>query len=182
MNKLLERAFTLLLVTVIGFGIYHIFLKPEATSITRDQSESVDYSTDAFFNTSLLRADGSTDALKIYQGKTLIVNFWATWCPPCREEMPDLSALYEQQQDQKVVVLGLAVDALQPVKDFQSDSPVSYPLYIAEDEGMVLSSQLGNKKGVLPYTAIINTKGHVTHTFYGKVNQHMLLTALDNMQ
>lgn len=176
MNRLLEHILTLLLVIGIGFGIYHTLLKPQA------QPELESYPTEEFFSTELQRANGAVEALKSYHGKTIIVNFWATWCPPCREEMPDLSALHTQYQGQNVVVLGLAIDALAPVKDFQTESPVSYPLYIAEDEGMVLSAQLGNKKGVLPYTAIIDTKGRVAQTFYGKVNQKILQTALVNMQ
>lgn len=182
MNRLLEHALSLLLVMGIGFGIYHTFLKSQAEPVAQVQPELESYPTDAFFNTELQRTPGSLEALKNYQGKTIVVNFWATWCPPCREEMPDLSTLHEQYQDQNVVVLGLAIDALEPVKEFQNETPVSYPLYIAEDEGMVLSAHLGNKKGVLPYTAIIDTKGHVLHTFYGKVNQKILQTALVNTQ
>jgi len=180
MNKLLERTITLVLVIGIGLGIYHTFLKPPAESTVAVKPEHESYPTEAFFDTELQRATGAVEALDRYQGKTIIVNFWATWCPPCREEMPDLSALHEQYQGQNVVVLGLAIDALAPVKAFQHETPVSYPLYIAEDEGMVLSAQLGNKKGVLPYTAIIDATGHITQTFYGKVNQKMLQTALEN--
>lgn len=181
MKKTLERLLIVLLTLGIGFGIYFVILKPPAASVAGgDYRKESNIVTEEFFNTNLQNATGPVESLDQYHGKTLIVNFWATWCPPCREEMPDLSALYDAYRDQNLVVLGLAIDALAAVKDFQAQSPVSYPLYIAEDEGMVLSSQLGNQKGVLPFTAIINAKGRVTHTFYGKVDQKMLKKALQN--
>lgn len=182
MNKLTERIVTLLLVIGIGFGIYQSFLKPKAKPESQAQSEQQRYSTEGFFTLALQSPTGEQAVLKRYEGKVIIVNFWATWCPPCREEMPDLSAVYEQYQDKNVVVLGLAIDELEAVKTFQTETPVSYPLYIAEDEGMPLSAQLGNRKGVLPYTAIIDNSGQVAWTFYGKVDQKMLQTALKRMQ
>lgn len=182
MNRLLERTITLLLVIGIGFGIYQTFLKPPAEPPVAVKAKSEAYSTESFFDTKLQLATGAVESLNRYQGKTIIVNFWATWCPPCREEMPDLSVVHEQYQDSNVVVLGLAIDEMEAVKTFQADTPVSYPLLIAEEEGMPLSAQLGNRKGVLPYTAIINNTGRVAQTFYGKVDQKMLQTALKNMQ
>ncbi len=185
-RKNIERIITLLLIIGIGFGIYTMLLKPAPESVS-EQEQTVkenpgltQFPTDGFFNTSLQNASGVTEALETYRGKTIIVNFWATWCPPCREEMPELSVLHQENQDNDIVVLGLAIDELEAVTDYLEASPVSYPIYIAESQGMAMSAQLGNKKGVLPYTAIIDAKGRIANTFYGKVNQTMLLTAIEN--
>ena len=107
-----------------------------------------------------------------------MLNFWATWCPPCREEMPELSELYTEYKNKNVVVLGLAVDELALVKEFSVKTPVSYPLFAAENEGMELGNSLGNDKGVLPYTVIINQNGAVVDTYFGRINKSLIETAI----
>lgn len=183
-RKNLERIITILLIVGIGFGIYMMLLKPrmvpEPVQTIKEKTDLTKFQTDRFFSTALQNATGVTEALDTYRDKTIIVNFWATWCPPCREEMPDLSVVHEQNQDNNIVVLGLAIDELEAVKTYLETSPVSYPIYIAEAQGMAISAQLGNQKGVLPYTAIVDAKGNVINTFYGKVNQAMLQTAIES--
>ena len=93
--------------------------------------------------------------------------------------MPELSELYTEYKNKNVVVLGIAVDELNLVKEFSKSSPVSYSLFVAENEGMVLSDNLGNDKGVLPYTVIINTDGTVVDTYFGRVSKPLLETALN---
>lgn len=107
-----------------------------------------------------------------------MLNFWATWCPPCREEMPELSELHTEYNNKNVVVLGVAIDELALVKEFTQESPVSYPLFSAENEGMELASNLGNDKGVLPYTVIINTQGNVVNSYFGRINKTLISEAL----
>ena len=108
-----------------------------------------------------------------------MLNFWATWCPPCREEMPELSELHTQYQAKNVVVVGLAVDELALVKEFALATQVSYPLLAAEDEGMQLASELGNSQGVLPYTVIIDKDGVVQKNFFGRISKALLSEALE---
>ena len=116
--------------------------------------------------------------LNKYKGKIIVLNFWATWCPPCREEMPELSQLYAEYKNKNVVVLGVAIDELGLVKEFSQNSPVNYPLFVAEDEGMNLGGKLGNDKDVLPYTVIINKDGLVVETYFGRINKALLETSL----
>ena len=107
-----------------------------------------------------------------------VINFWATWCPPCREEMPELSQLQQEYQNKNVVVLGIAVDEVSLVKAFTQATPVSYPLVADENTGMGLAITLGNDQGVLPYTVIIDTNGKVIQTFFGRISKPLLERAL----
>lgn len=166
------------LMLILGFAIYYFLLSP-----ARQQSSfSSDYkklSTQAFFSANLVNENGVSQAIQQYKGKIIILNFWATWCPPCREEMPELSQLNNEYKNQNAVVLGIAIDEQRLVKEFTLSTPVSYPLLVAENEGMELSSGLGNDKDVLPYTVIINTQGEVVKTYFGRINKPLLETALN---
>jgi peroxiredoxin len=92
--------------------------------------------------------------------------------------MPELSQLYEEYKSKNVVVLGVAVDELALVKEFSQATPVSYPLFAAENDGMNLTANLGNDKGILPYTVIIKPDGSVVKTFFGRINKALILASL----
>lgn len=160
-----------------GFAIYYYFLSPNST-LNKPDNEYSTLSTQAFFAASLPNENGVAQALNQYKGKIIVLNFWATWCPPCREEMPELSQLHTENQTKNVVVLGIAIDEIGLVKEFTRETPVSYPLFAAEDEGMALGNDLGNDKGVLPYTVIIDANGKVIKTHFGRINKALLETSL----
>lgn len=128
----------------------------------------------SLFELQLKDANGQPFAMKSLQNKTIVLNFWATWCEPCREEMPEFSELAIQYANSNIAFVGLAIDEASAVATFSQTTPVKYPLLIAENEGMVLAEQLGNSKGVLPYTVIIGADGAIKKTFFGRVNRAML--------
>ena len=176
LTKLRANAIYLVLMFGLGFAIYYFALNPNSPL---KQSAPPSVSTAAFFNSPLVNEDGIRQDLKQYQGKIVVLNFWATWCPPCREEMPELAELHTQYQAKNVVVVGLAVDELALVKEFALATPVSYPLLVAEDEGMQLASALGNSQGVLPYTVIIDKDGVVQKNYFGRISKALLSEALE---
>jgi peroxiredoxin len=92
--------------------------------------------------------------------------------------MPELSELNSEYKNKNVVVIGVAIDDLSLVKNFSKLTPVSYPVYVAENDGMILAENLGNNKGVLPYTVIINQSGGVANTYFGRINKLLLITSL----
>jgi thiol-disulfide isomerase/thioredoxin len=92
--------------------------------------------------------------MRRFQGQRLLVNFWATWCPPCVEELPLLDAFYQQQRARGWQVVGLAVDSLASVQTFLAHHPVSFPIGLAAGSGVALSRSLGNTVGGLPFTAV----------------------------
>ncbi len=181
---MLKKIFTgigyLAIMLSLGFAIYHYFLSPNA-ALNNSNAEYSALSTQVFFSTSLPNENGVNQNLSQYKGKIIVLNFWATWCPPCREEMPGLSELHKEYLNKNVVVLGVAVDELALVKEFAQTSPVSYPLFAAENDGMSLGNNLGNNKGVLPYTVIINTDGNVVKTYFGRINKSLLETTLSTL-
>lgn len=177
LKKLLPHIASLVIVLCAGFTLYYFVLNPNSPLKQPNHSYSK-IATQPFFDAHLSNENGVTQNLNQYKGKIIVLNFWATWCPPCREEMPELSQLYTDYKNNNVVVVGLAVDELNLVKEFSHDTPVSYPLLVAEDEGMNLASQLGNDKDVLPYTVIINQDGVVVETYFGRINKVLLETAI----
>lgn len=177
LKKQLTKLSFIALMLGLGFGIFYYFLKPaNAPSALNESAEK--FSTQAFFAAKLPDENGISQSLSQYKGKIIVLNFWATWCPPCREEMPELSQLHQQYQSKNVVVLGIAVDEVSLVKAFTQATPVSYPLVADENVGMGLAITLGNDKGVLPYTVIIDANGRVNQTFFGRITKPLLERAL----
>lgn len=95
------------------------------------------------------------------QGRPLLINFWATWCPPCVKEMPELEQFHTQQQTKGWTVLGLAVDGPTPVRQFLAKTKVSFPIGLAGFGGTELGSALGNTAGGLPFTVLIDRQGRL---------------------
>lgn len=165
------------LITIACLGLL-ISLGLAVRHLSVNSGNNTTINTAPLFTASLIDAQGIKQNLTQYKGKIIVLNFWATWCPPCREEMPELSQLYQEYQNKNVVVLGIAIDELALVKDFLLSSPMNYPIFIADNESMELGTELGNDKGVLPYTVIINADGNVIDTFFGRISKSLLETTI----
>jgi len=176
MRNVARIVMTVLLIVVLGSGFRWLYLNRHQFMNTESALPSATEIA-PLWTTTLSDHRGKTYTLSQFKGKPLILNFWATWCEPCREEMPEISALASEHQE--IAVLGLAIDEAAAVHEFVESTPVSYPLLIAENEGMPLAEMLGNNKGVLPYTVIISAQGEVTRIFFGRVNRQMLQKALN---
>lgn len=127
-----------------------------------------------FFAQALLTPEGQTTALAQWQGQPMVVNFWATWCPPCVEEMPDLEALSQAWAPKNVQFVGIGVDTASNIIQFRQRVPVSYPLLVAGNVGAELARTLGNESGGLPYTVIISAEGRIAHQYLGRVKPEQL--------
>ncbi len=163
-NKLNSLFIGLLLIASIGFGFRYFFQSAQSNNQT----------TAPLFAATFPNEKNQPQNLKQYAGKIVVLNFWATWCEPCREEMPELSALHQIYQGKNVVVLGVAIDDVATIDEFLKETKVSYPLFAAEMQGMEIASNLGNNKGVLPYTVIIKADGSVAKTYFGRVSKPLL--------
>ena len=116
-----------------------------------------------------MQPDGPELVMTNLRGKPLLLNFWATWCPPCIKEMPLLDAFYQTKRAQGWQVVGLAVDSPTPVREFLKRVPVSFPIGLAGMEGSELSRALGNPNGSLPFTVVLNKKGELVVQKLGSI-------------
>ena len=106
-----------------------------------------------------------------FKGRPLLVNFWATWCPPCVEEMPLLDAFFREHAAKGWQVVGLAVDQPSSVRTFLQRLPVTFPIGMAGLEGTELARSLGNASGGLPYTVVLGADGAVRQRRMGRVTE-----------
>jgi peroxiredoxin len=162
------------LLIALSVRYYQSTYHPSIHSSSGPSSQPDVLTTHSLFAASLPDITGKSQALSQWKGKIIVVNFWATWCPPCLEEMPELSKLQERYRDRNIIVLGISTDDLDKIREFAELHPVSYPLLSGNIEAMDLGISLGNDKGVLPYTAIINLDGTVAKTYFGRVDQALL--------
>jgi thiol-disulfide isomerase/thioredoxin len=124
---------------------------------------------------------GHNRSVREWKDKILIINFWATWCPSCREEMPDLVALQEQYAAQGVQVIGIALEDKAPVEEYLDFIKINYPTLIAGDQGMALASQLGNRAEAIPYTVVVDRQGVIRDRHLGKFSKPELAKIIEEM-
>lgn len=117
--------------------------------------------------------------LQALQGKPVVINLWATWCPPCVEEMPELSGLYPTLQANGVEMLGIALDQAANVQQFLRTTPVDYPIVLAGNMGFELQRLLGNSTQGVPYTVILDAKGVQLFAKAGRIHPHEIEAALN---
>jgi thiol-disulfide isomerase/thioredoxin len=123
----------------------------------------------ALWGQSFQTPDGRTLAMNSLQGKPLVINFWATWCPPCVEELPLLDRFFKQYGSKSWQVLGLAIDQPSSVRAFLQKTPISFPIGLAGLGGTELGKSLGNLSGGLPFTVVFGPTGDVVHRKMGKL-------------
>ena len=130
---------------------------------------------DVFWATAFDTPDGKPLAMESFRGKLLLVNFWATWCPPCVEELPLLDFFYQENKDKNLQVVGLAVDQPSAVRTWLQTRPLNFPVAMAGLGGTELSKSLGNISGSLPFTVVFSPAGALLHRKIGKVTPEELV-------
>jgi thiol-disulfide isomerase/thioredoxin len=128
----------------------------------------------AFWQQTLTRTDGTTLRLADLQKRPILVNFWATWCPPCVEEMPLIEAFYKQQGANGVQVLAIGADKMDLVKKFLSQNKLSLPVAVGGAEVIEMARQAGNLTGSLPFSVLLDGQGRVLRQKLGKLEQDEL--------
>src|SRR5258708_2287737 len=121
----------------------------------------------ALLGVALPDASGREQSLGQWNGKVLVVNFWATWCEPCREEMPRFVKLQQEYGEKGLQFVGIAIDEGDKVQRFASEIHLNYPTLLGGYGAIELSKTLGNRLGALPFTVIIDRAGGVVQTHLG---------------
>lgn len=119
-------------------------------------------------------SQGHEQPLSQWRGQVVVLNFWASWCAPCREEIPDFVALRTQYRPKGVEFVGVAIDNPANVTQFLQHLPINYPILIGEGAAHTLARQLGNASGALPYTIVFDRDGRVALRHLGRVPRAML--------
>jgi thiol-disulfide isomerase/thioredoxin len=122
----------------------------------------------------LLGVDGNVLPFEQWRGKVLVVNFWATWCTPCREEIPGFIDFQKGYGSKGVQFVGVAIDQKERVAPYAKDMGINYPLAVGGMETMEFARQLGNHATVLPYTVILDRAGKVVASQIGIVRPEKL--------
>jgi len=118
---------------------------------------------------------GKQRSISEWQGKIQIINFWATWCPPCLKEIPEFIKLQAEYQDKNVQFIGIAIEDQAAVEQYLKTTQVNYPMLIAGDEGISLSQQLGNIVNAVPFTLIVNQQGQIIHRQPGELSNEKII-------
>jgi thiol-disulfide isomerase/thioredoxin len=122
--------------------------------------------------------DGKPQALDQWRGKVVVVNFWATWCAPCREEIPLFVRLQQKYGAQGLQFVGIAIDQPEKVRPYAAELGMNFPILMGGVEGLNLARALGNTAGVLPFTVIVGRDGKIVSTEVGAAKEVKFEAAL----
>lgn len=133
-----------------------------------------DNAAEAIMSARLADLEGRPQPLSQWRGKVLVVNFWATWCTPCREEIPGFVRLQEKYRSRGVQFVGIAIDQPEKVQAFAREFGMNYPLLLGGIDMVDLSRQAGNRVGALPFTLVFDRHGHIVGRELGGLKEAKL--------
>jgi len=122
--------------------------------------------------------EGNSQPFTRWKGKILVVNFWATWCEPCRVEVPALVRTQDKYVANGVQIVGISIDSTAKVKDFAKEFKVQYPLVIGSLDSIEITRKLGNKAAGLPYTVVLDANGIIKARHLGGISEAQLDEAI----
>jgi thiol-disulfide isomerase/thioredoxin len=135
----------------------------------------------ALLSLSLPDISGQQQSLAQWRGKVVVVNFWATWCVPCREEMPEFVKIQRELGPRGLQFVGIAIDQAEKVEQFASELDLNYPALIGGYAAIELSRTLGNQVSALPFTIVIGRNGTVARTQLGVFDATKLRSTIDSL-
>lgn len=123
--------------------------------------------------------NGQSQSVRQLLNKVLVINFWASWCPPCLDELPDFNQVHEQYRNSGVQFLGIALDDTEAVRNVVARLAIKYPQLIAGDNGIKISQMLGNQSAAVPFTVIVDAQGRVVQRHAGIFEYSELRAVID---
>jgi len=124
---------------------------------------------------------GKMRSIREWDNKVILLNFWATWCPPCRREIPEFIQLQKKYGRQNFQIIGIAVDNETNVRKFAKKTKINYPIMAAQEEAVGLARRYGNRTDSLPYSVFIDRKGKISATFTGELGKNRAISILKRL-
>ena len=204
-SGLLAAALVLLASAAVGFVSYRLLVPPAAVVAIRQAApppgavpagENTDAQPsepaaasppkvpDRVPELQLPAVDGKVHSLADWKGRPLVVNFWATWCEPCRREIPLLKALRREHARDSLEIVGIAVDSLESVRKYAADQGIDYPLLVGEREALQAAAAFGMET-VLPFSAFADREGRVVTLKVGELHKdeaELILARIQDLQ
>jgi peroxiredoxin len=183
------RALTYLVVAslaaIAGFALHHLWNSSRAVpgpglppSVVATHAALLGQSRPEFSLTSL---SGEPISIRRWDGQVILLNFWATWCPPCRREIPAFVDLFGKYRERGFQIVGVAIDDPDKVRSFVHDFGVDYPQLVGEQDAARVSERYGNRYGALPYSVLIDRTGIIRFIRPGELPSELLETELKKL-
>jgi len=160
-----QTLITAIAVTIITAGAFYVFLPAKKPGMSPTES----IATASFYD-----LQEKLQPLAQWKGKVMVINFWATWCPPCIAEIPEFIKIQKQYQQQGVQFVGIAIDQRSKVQTFATEVGMNYPVLLGDLAGIDLARRIGNPSGGLPYTVIVDRTGKIVTTQLGTLSTEKL--------
>jgi len=171
-NRIFRRAaYALVALAAFGAGVW--------LSTSRQVEAPQDSASDVIFSLSLPDFENKLQRLSQWRGKVLVVNFWATWCAPCREEIPIFVKMQEKYGNKRLQFVGISIDKADKTVEFAHKFGINYPTLIGTFDTVETSRQAGNKRRVLPYTVIFDRSGQIVTTELGGLTEEKLESVIN---
>lgn len=149
-----------------GFAFYHWLVPPKSLA----PEPAAELPVPEFRpNFTLTDIESRTRSITEWDGKALLVNFWATWCPPCRKEIPLLMELQNQYGTDGLQVIGIAIDDLRAVKDYAADMGINYPTLVGEEDAIKVANDFGIDLYGLPFSVLTDRHGRIVQIHMGEI-------------
>lgn len=161
----------LLYLGVAVFAVAAGFLARNALMVGKLDAETAQKGAQTIFAASLPDLQGNKQPLSQWRGKVLVVNFWATWCEPCRKEIPEFIKLQEQFRSQGLLFVGIALDQKEKVAAYSKEAGINYPVLVGDWDAIELAKAAGNRQGGLPFTVVIDRSGKINGIHLGGISQ-----------
>lgn len=166
-------------VNVVAGAVALLALAVGATFALHTERPVAPPAVSTLFQRSFGDVEGRAQPMEQWRGDLLVINFWATWCAPCVEEMPDLQKIQTEYATRGVRIVGLAIDNAAAVRRFRDEQKLEFPLLLAGAAGTEVVRELGNASGALPYTVLLDPNGAVVRSKLGRLGAGELRSWLD---
>jgi len=156
-----------------GYGVHHWVTPPRSDTLPRD-ADAIRPQLSQLPLAVLPDLNGAAHNLGKWRGQVIVLNFWASWCPPCRNEMPEFIALQEKYGTRGLQILGVAIDDPEDARRFAESVGINFPVLLGDTEAIELSQQLGNRFSGLPFTVVFDRDGLAVLRHGGEIDRERL--------